>query len=263
MDNILSIVTLEYPEACTILAPIIHERLSRFEEHEMCGTADIAEMIMSREVQLKNRKEAMRLFYILTLLAKNELRGCVFEKADKNRKGEAIKRTGWRNGPLQPRLAPAPKPASVLLDVASLRETWPHLEETLAALHPGLRYATACDLIANQVHQILTTIPRDKPIDTMALAVRLLPSTCKVSHPAEYNRLFRILKDLARGQLKDCTSPGTPRKYMGRVAYPKLWHTGPLHSYDPLAKVTPSKNNSTPSTTEMVCQHCGSKLPSV
>ena len=137
------------------------------------------------------------------------------------------------------------------------------LHAMLAILEPNRPYAAACNDVAVKLHSILQHVPADKPITTMMAAQRLLHSSAKKTNPAEYNRLFRILKDIAKGQLKDCTSPGTPKPYMGRVVRPKLWHTGPLHSYDPLANVKPSKNNSAPSTTEMICQHCGSKLPSV
>lgn len=102
----------------------------------------------------------------------------------------------------------------------------------------------------------------DKPITTTQLAERILSSHAKKTHPAEYNRIFRILKDVAKNQLADCTSPGTPTKYMGRMTYPKLWHNGPLHEYHP-KPLKPAKIPAATGTDHTICQHCGGKLPKV
>ena len=134
------------------------------------------------------------------------------------------------------------------------RLRWPYQDAAVAELSPGLPYVRACERIATILHALLQAVPREGPISTTELANRVMCSAYRKTHAAEFNRLFRIMKDLARGQMLGCTSPGAAKVYMGKRVNPRVWHTGDLSAYEG------PKIKSPLSTAEIFCQHCGGIL---
>lgn len=141
---------------------------------------------------------------------------------------------------------------------AHLRKVWPYREAALAALHPSRSYSQSREMVAPIVHAVLQNVRPENPLSTTEVAGKIIGLLLdKKAHPAEFNRIFRVLQDLAKGQLRDCVTAGEAKPFRGKIARPKLWHTGPLHP------VEGPKNTPAPSTNHTICQHCGSILPKV
>lgn len=107
--------------------------------------------------------------------------------------------------------------------------------EWVAILDPTKHWRDRSRSVADAILLALADVPETEAISTRMLAERLWPEETArgpVMIPARIKLLPKAIT-LAARELTDCWFKGEPYKWMGTVAYPKLWHAPKVTRREP------------------------------
>ena len=221
-------------EACALITPHALSVLENVLAQDPLTSVELARELMA-EAYETNVPARNRLFRILTWLGRNTLSAFRRDGADGVYMGRKIVRSLWHGYNVKfVEPAPAAKRDKVLTPFV------PTHYATFMAMQTA-DFAERVRLVVEVVPVLLADVDAEYPIEFAKLVGKIVPKGDE--HKEVRSDVYKILQYQAHFTLAGYS---TVREVDG--VNRRSWH---------------AKNNSAPSTTEMVCQHCGSKLPSV